>query len=166
MSVKLKTESREQQSPEDRAGGNLPGREPEGLEDPPAYYWPQKQAGTLLCTTNKDVWSVRVSYDVLFPLSSFSCSYVILITCFIEYLISPFPLLLALPVPRGPPSCSFTLPTNFPAFVHIVHLELFPCLLPTSHIYNFLRMGNKSLILKKLQSLLSGHPPHSLFWNM
>lgn len=36
--MKLKTESREQQSPEDRAGGNLPGREPEGLEDPPAYY--------------------------------------------------------------------------------------------------------------------------------
>lgn len=102
--MKLKTESREQQSPEDRAGGNLPGREPEGLEDPPAYYWPQKQAGTLLCMTNQDVWSVRVSVYVLFPLSCFSCSYVILIACFIDYLISPFPPPLALPVPGGLPA--------------------------------------------------------------
>lgn len=94
-------------------------------------------------------------YNVLFPLSCFSCSYVILIACFIDYLISPFPPSPSPPCSGGPPSCSFTLPTNFPAFVHIVQLELFPCLLPTSHIYNFLRMGNKSLILKKLQSLLS-----------
>lgn len=45
MSMKLKTESREQQSPEDKAGGNFSGREAEELEDLLSHYWLWAQWG-------------------------------------------------------------------------------------------------------------------------
>lgn len=145
---------------------NNPEWEAEVLEGPLVQYQLYMYTGTLICMICV-VCLYTSEYDVLFLLwlfSSCSCSYAVHIACFTECRSYP---------PLLPPHAleSFQLRGASPLLLYLAKLQpanfvyvvpLIPIAPPHLSYIQLTGDGKKSLILKKLQSVLSNHPSPNL----